>query len=228
MEIARLDHLIYSSIMRSKDGSSTFTETARRAQIVEYAIEAIAELGYHQASVRKIAERVGVAMSVVLYHFGNKDDLVAAIVAELYRSLIDIMLPFVEQETTAAGKLAAHIRAHTSYIATHRSHQLALMEIASNYRSRSGGRLAELGVDLPPATLAELAKLELTTILTSGVENGEFRSLSPDSMGVAVSGAVGNALLKSASDPTFDIHAYGEDLVVAFDLATRAHNETGE
>ena len=61
MEIARLDHLIYSSIMRSKDGSSTFTETARRAQIVEYAIEAIAELGYHQASVRKIAERVGVS-----------------------------------------------------------------------------------------------------------------------------------------------------------------------
>lgn len=206
--------------MRSKESAATFTETARRAQIVECAIETIAELGYHQASVRKIAERVGVAMSVVMYHFGNKDELVAAIVTELYRSLIEIMTPLVEMETTAAGKLAAHIRAHTGYIATHRSHQLALTEIASNYRSRTGGRLDQLSVDLPPAQLAELAKLELETIFTLGIETGEFHALSTESMALAVRSAIGGALLKSTNDPDFDVRAYGEDLVTAFHLAT--------
>ena len=206
--------------MRSK-GEATFTETARRAQIVGTAIEAIAELGYHQASVRKIADRVGVAMSVVLYHFGNKEDLVAAIVTECYRSVIEIMLPLVEAETTAEGKLAAHIRAHASYIATHRSHQLALTEIASNYRSKTGGRLQDLSVDLSPEQLTALAEIELETIITNGVTSGEFRSLDANFMALAVRSAIGGALLQSTVDPDFDVHAYGESLVTTFELATR-------
>ncbi|GAA4400753.1 TetR/AcrR family transcriptional regulator [Tsukamurella soli] len=204
--------------MRS-NRTETFTEIARRAQIVDCAIHTIAELGYNQASVRKIADRVGVAMSVVLYHFGNKDELVAAIVAELYRSLIEVMEPVVDAEATAAGKLAAHIRAHCGYIATHRAHQLALLEIGSNYRSNAGLRLEQLGVD--PAQLAAMSRLELETILTLGVESGEFRALSPVSMATAVRGAIGGGLMKVSTDPGFDVIAYGEDLVVAFELATR-------
>lgn len=206
--------------MRSKH-EPTFTETARRAQIVECAIETIAELGYHQASVRKIAERVGVAMSVVLYHFGNKDDMVAAIVAELYRSLVELMVPAVEAEPTAAGKLAAHIRTHTGYIATHRTHQLALMEIGSNYRSSTGQRLEQLSVDR--SQLADLSKVELETIFQLGLDSGEFRELSPTSMATAVRGAIGGALMRSSADPDFDVRAYGEDIVVAFHLATKHH-----
>ncbi len=218
---AQTDQLLYSSSMRSKLGEATFTETARRAQIVECAIETIAELGYGRASVRRIADRVGVAMSVVLYHFGNKDDLVAAIVAELYRSLIEIMRPVVDAEVTAGGRLAAHIRAHAGYIATHRSHQLALTEIASNHRSRTGKRLNEMIPELDPSQLADLAAIELEAIFRFGLGTGEFRALSPDSMALAVRGAIGSALLTSTSDPDFDIRAYGEDLVTAFCLATR-------
>ncbi|KAA0018911.1 TetR/AcrR family transcriptional regulator [Antrihabitans cavernicola] len=204
--------------MRSKE-DATFTETARRAQIVDVAIETIAELGYHQASVRKIAERVGVAMSVVLYHFGNKDDLVAAIVTELYRSLIAIMTPDMESETTARGKLSAHIRAHVQYIATHRSHQIALMEIGSNYRSSTGERLHQLRVD--PSVLADMSSLELDSILALGVDNGEFRSLSPSFTATAVRGAIGGALMRSMADPDFDVVAYGEHLVTTFEIATK-------
>lgn len=204
--------------MRSKS-APTFTENARRAQIVECAIETISELGYAKASVRKIAERVGVAMSVVLYHFGNKDELVAAIVAELYRSLIAIMAPAVAGESTAAGKLAAHIRAHTEYIATRRSHQAALMEIGVNYRSSTGQRLDQLGVD--PSLLADLASLELDAILQLGVDNGEFRALSPQAMATAIRSAIGGAVAAAAGDPDFDVRAYGEELVVTFELATK-------
>ncbi len=197
----------------------TFTETARRAQIVEYAIETIAELGYREASVRKIADRVGVAMSVVLYHFGSKDELVAAIVTELHRSLLDIMVPAVRAEPTAAGKLAAHIRAHTSYIASHPAHQLALLQIGSNYRGRDGQRLEQLVVDR--TELPELAEVELETIFQLGRDTGEFRELSVVSMATAVRGAIGGGLMRLSADPEFDVRAYGEDLVVAFQAASR-------
>ncbi|MGL5442979.1 MAG: TetR/AcrR family transcriptional regulator, partial [[Mycobacterium] stephanolepidis] len=43
--------MIYTSIMRSKsDREPTFTEVARRDQIVACAIEVIAEVGYPQTS----------------------------------------------------------------------------------------------------------------------------------------------------------------------------------
>lgn len=207
-----------------RSNSPTFTESARRRQIVDCAIESIAELGYHQASVRKIAERVGLAMSNVLYHFGSKDDLVVAIIAELYRSLIGAMLPRVRAEVTASGKLAAHIRAHIDYIASHRSHQVALMEIGSNYRSRSGGRLDEMSVDLPPDELAELAELQLETILQAGIDSGEFRTVSTTSMAMAIRSAIGGAVVGATANPAFDVHAYGEDLVDMFLRASRGES----
>ncbi len=74
--------------MRSEPKKVTFTQSARRAQIVAAAIEVIAEIGWAQTSIRKIADRVGVAMSAVLYHFGTKDNLVDAIVEEMYRSAL--------------------------------------------------------------------------------------------------------------------------------------------
>ncbi|MGH2551254.1 MAG: TetR/AcrR family transcriptional regulator, partial [Thermomicrobiales bacterium] len=51
-----------------EDRPESFTRTARKAQIVACAIDVIAEVGYQQASIRKIADRVGIAMSAVLYH----------------------------------------------------------------------------------------------------------------------------------------------------------------
>src|SRR3954463_1649362 len=119
--------------MRSKQGASaTFTGTARRAQIIDCAIEVIAESGYAQASLRKIADRVGIAMSAVLYHFGSKDNLVDAIVEHMYRTMLVRMVPALDAETTATGKLNAYIRTSVRYFATHRSALLALTSTATN------------------------------------------------------------------------------------------------
>jgi AcrR family transcriptional regulator len=204
-----------------RSNGPTFTESARRAQIVECAIEAIAELGYAQASVRKIAERADVAMSVVMYHFGTKDDLVAAIVSECYRTLIEVMLPAVEAEDTAVGRLTAHIRSHLGYLESHRTHQLAIMEIANNFRGRDGRRLADLDID--PAHHAALARVDLEVIFRFGVQTGEFADVSPDSLALAVRSAIGGALLRTTVDPGFDVAVYGDDLETIF---LRAATET--
>jgi hypothetical protein len=131
------------------------------------------------------------------------------------------MLPTIEADNSARGKLAAHIRGHISYLESHRSHQLAITEIASNHRGRDGRRLADLDID--PTHLADLAKVDLEPIFRLGVASGEFRpDLSPDAMALAVRSAIGGALLRSTTDPDFDVRAYGEDLVLAFHLASRA------
>lgn len=207
--------------MRSRSGQGqTFTNEARRAQIVACAIEVIAEEGYARTSIRKVAQRVGVAMSVVLYHFADKDDLVAAIVTVLYRSAIAMMVPALQAEDSARAKLAAYIRANAAFVQEHRPQHLALIDIGANYRSATGRRLWELDVD--PELLADLAQIDLQTILTDGQRGGEFRRFDAAAMALAIRGALNSVVLEVAQNADFDVLGCAEELVTTFDLATRA------
>lgn len=192
----------------------TFTQSARRAQIIESAIEVIAEVGWAQTSIRKIADRVGVAMSAVLYHFGTKDKLVDAIIEQMSRSALAVVVPAVDAESTAAEKLTAYIRATVGYFDTHRVHLAALSQLASSYRPKDGRSFNELG--LSPALAEELTALDATAILKSGQLAGEFAEFPIDSVAMALSGA-GHALVyKFMREPDFDARRYGEDLVEIF------------
>jgi AcrR family transcriptional regulator len=60
-----------------------YTKTAaRRAEIVRAARDSFAENGFTKASLRDIAERAGITHAGLLHHFRNKDDLLAAVLAE--------------------------------------------------------------------------------------------------------------------------------------------------
>ena len=61
----------------------TFIENARRQQIVAAAIDTIAEVGFAQASLARIAERIGISKGVISYHFAGKDDLVRQVAIEI-------------------------------------------------------------------------------------------------------------------------------------------------
>lgn len=204
--------------MRSND--RTFADNARRSQITLVAIEVIAEIGYAQASIRKIAERVGVAMSVVLYHFKNKDDLVREIVHHAFREALDAIVPALEKETTATGKLRAYIVANVDFLLSHRTQYSAVLDIGMSYRTASGDRMDAIALD--PELLADIARLDLAAILRQGQESGDFRDFDVAHMTTAIQGAVRNGpLLDQAINPNFDMDGYAEELVTLFDLATR-------
>lgn len=197
--------------------AATFTQSARRAQIVAAAIEVIAELGWAQTSIRKIADRVGVAMSAVLYHFGTKDNLVEAIVEEMYRAALSVVGPAVDAESTAANKLAAYIRSSVAYFDTHRSHLTALTQLGTSYQPGGGRPFEELG--LTPELKQQLAVLDPTAILNAGQQDGQFGDFPVASMALALRGAVNAVVDKILREPGFDARAYGEDLVAIFGRA---------
>ena len=204
--------------MRSND--RTFPDTARRTQITLAAIEVIAEIGYAQASIRKIAERVGVAMSVVLYHFANKDDLVREIVHHAFRTTIDAIVPALEMETTATGKLRAYIMANADFLLTHRTQYGVVLDIGMSYRTADGGRMDSIALD--PDLLVGIAKLDLAAILRQGQESGEFRDFDVAHMSTAIQGAVRNGpLLEHALNPNYDLNGYAEEVATSFELATK-------
>lgn len=207
--------------MRS-ERTPTFTEQARRRQIVEGALEVIADQGYPQASLARIAEHIGVAKSVVLYHFTKKSDVVDAVFSEIFARGAATIVPAVNAETAAAAKLSAYIRANVAFVAANRSAAVAMLELVSGYRDADGLRLdqaAAKAVKEHPPT-AELAALDPLTIFTSGVHNGEFRELSPLFMKNILRGALDSAASEYARDPDYDVIGHGEELVAIFHRAT--------
>ncbi len=64
--------------MASKGGSYP-KGVARREQILETALEVIAERGYSGATVRQIAEAVGLSVPGLQHHFGSKEAMLAEV-----------------------------------------------------------------------------------------------------------------------------------------------------
>lgn len=202
--------------MRSEKKTS-FIHSARRAQIVAATIEVIAEIGWAQTSIRKIADRVGVAMSAVLYHFGTRDNLVDAVIEEMYRCAVAEVAPALQAEDTSAGKLAAYIRANIAYFDEHRTHLAALAQLSAGYQPSDGRRFDQLG--MTEELREQLAALDPGPILLAGQRDREFGEFPADSMSVALRGAVNGVVEKILREPDFDARAYADDLVVIFERA---------
>jgi TetR/AcrR family transcriptional regulator, fatty acid metabolism regulator protein len=197
----------------------TFTGRARREQIVASAIEVIAEGGYAQASVAKIAARVGISKSVVLHHFDSKDAIVMAIVMDVATRGARQMLPAMAAAATAMEELAAYIRVNCRFIDENRQDSLAMLDILTSYRSENGQRLDEVlaAGTAPPGD--DLSKLDPVSIFARGVGSGEFPPLSPVLSAVAVRASIDGMVWTLAREPTFDIRGYAEELVTHHERA---------
>ena len=193
----------------------TFIETARRAQIVAAAIDTIAELGYGQASLARIAETAGTSKGVIIYHFGSKDDLIREIVAELSAKGRAYMGPRLEAEPTGAGMLRAYIESNMAFIRENRNHVLAIVEIVFNGRGADGRPLYD------PASRLEGAEA-LRQLLAHFQGTGEFRAdFDPDVMAMAIRAALDAVPPRLARDPQLDIGRYGRELADLFLAAIR-------
>jgi TetR/AcrR family transcriptional regulator, fatty acid metabolism regulator protein len=206
--------------MRSEKGPAgqkdrTFIETARRAQIMAAAIDAIAELGYGQASLARIAERAGTSKGVILYHFEGKDDLIRELVAELSAKGRAFMAPRLDAQPTGAGMLRAYIESNLDFIRENRNHVAAVVEIALNARSADGGSLYDFSISQQGAEA-------LRQLLTYFQGTGEFRAdFDPAVMALAIRSALDAVPTRLARNPGLDLAHYGHELADLFLLATR-------
>lgn len=219
--MADADRLCYFLSMRSENmtggpKNQTFIETARRAQIVAAAVDTIAELGYGQASLARIAERAGTSKGVILYHFAGKDDLVRELVADVVAKAAAYLRPVVSAETTGAGMLRSAILANVAFMREHRNEMIAVAEIARNSRDAAGNRPFD-------SSFLHAAATETARILARFQETGEFRAdFDPAVMAAAIRAAIDAIPARLASDPGLDLDHYGRELANLFDVATRS------
>lgn len=204
------------STVRSKSSPSgrTFADEARRRQLVECAIEVIAEEGFAQASLSRIAQRAGVAKSVVLYHFANKDELVEQVLAAVSAASAEKLPERIAAAGTARDKLRVIIESLVEFIDAHRTHALAALEAGNMMRSLPG-RL-QLAADRKSGRGDDIRQL-----FVEGQQNGEFGDFDTHVMAVMFGQAIDAVALEAALDPDADLAAFAAELVAMFDRATR-------
>lgn len=116
---------------RRAQGEFTFTEAARREQIIGLTIGLIAEHGFRGATLAKIAEAAGLSNAAVLYFFGTKNAVLQSACERVMTNVIEVVSAAVGAATSAREAIDAYVRALVGYMAEHRSHTRAVIEMVT-------------------------------------------------------------------------------------------------
>jgi TetR/AcrR family transcriptional regulator len=145
--------------------------TARKARtgktrnaILEAAEELFAERGFEATRLDDVADDVGIRRAAIFYHFGDKQELYAAVLGEVFRGLA-ADLP---KEGSALERLEASLGGWIEFVA--RRPNVARLIL----REAAGARPGEA----TPFTLAGQATGDwFRRLLHEGIASGEFRPL---------------------------------------------------
>jgi TetR/AcrR family transcriptional regulator, fatty acid metabolism regulator protein len=205
--------------MRSKNVPNdqtrqSFIETARRKQIIECTIETLAEKGYWQTSLDKIAQKAGISKGVILYYFKNKDTLILETAQYIFGLDMEKAHQQMETELTAAGKLNNYIAYNLEFMQKRPKQLKAVVEIITNLRTAEGNLYFDVRSAEP--TLAELEK-----ILKLGQKTGEFRQFDTRVMAISIRGSIDAVAARTAIGESQDVGGQAHELVEIYLRATK-------
>lgn len=134
-------------------------------QIIDAAVITIAENGYHQTQVSKIAKQAGIADGTIYLYFKNKEDILISLFQEKMANFIEKIKEVIAGKQTAAEKIFMMIENHFRILSQNPKlavvTQLELRQSNQELRRRINNVLKEY-LDF------------IEQILRKGVESGEF------------------------------------------------------
>ncbi|KAA0965247.1 TetR/AcrR family transcriptional regulator [Sporosarcina sp. ANT_H38] len=134
-------------------------------QIVDAAVIVIAENGYHQAQVSKIAKEAGVADGTIYLYFKNKEDILISVFREKMAIFVNNVEVILKQDIDTSEKLFRMIDSHFRIL--HEDRHLA---IVTQLELRQSNKELRLRIN---EVLKEYLTL-LDAILKEGIVNGSL------------------------------------------------------
>ncbi len=140
-------------------------EKPKYRQIIDAAIIVIAENGYHQSQVSKIAKQAGVADGTIYLYFKNKEDILISVFDEKMEMFADRLNEIIEKPITASEKLYNMVENHFTVLSADR-HLATVTQLEL--------RQSNLALRLRINAVLKNYLVLLDTILKDGIANGEF------------------------------------------------------
>ncbi|OZC95468.1 hypothetical protein CH275_27255 [Rhodococcus sp. 06-235-1A] len=186
----------------------TFIQNARREQLIECAVDVIAEAGVEKASFVRIAERAGISRGVISYHFGTREELLDGVVQLVYALGEREVGPLVRAARSSREALLEFISASVMFYAAYPRHMKALSAIFATAPTRT--ERSEHGAEM----------LEVHTLLEAGQRSGQFRSFDARIMAMTIRAALDAAVWRVGAGD--DAATLANELRRTFDAATRS------
>jgi TetR/AcrR family fatty acid metabolism transcriptional regulator len=134
-------------------------------QIIEAAVVVIAENGYHQAQISKIARRAGVADGTIYLYFKNKEDILLSVFEEKMAMFVQKINEAAAGKATAAEKLLVLVQNHFQILSEDRC-----LAIVTQLELRQSNKALRFRIN---EVLKEYLQV-IDRILIAGIERGEF------------------------------------------------------
>lgn len=134
-------------------------------QIIDAAVVVIAENGYHQAQVSKIAKQAGVADGTIYLYFKGKEDILIQVFKEKMSVFVENLKDILQEDGTATDKLYKMVENHFRVLYSDK-----LLAIVTQLELRQSNKELRYKIN---EVLKEYLSL-LDEILIKGMKNGEF------------------------------------------------------
>ncbi|ARF58976.1 TetR/AcrR family transcriptional regulator [Streptomyces gilvosporeus] len=192
---------------RRGDGpdAPTFTEQARRRQLIECTIDLISTRGYPATSLSAIAERAGVSKAAVLYHFTSKDNLTRAALDQVMTQFRGYVTERLARAEGPREAVVAYVRAMIGYQQANRRHVRVITEMLLD--DAGGTQLKTPGSHDTGGRWQALADL-----LTEGQKAGVLREFDARTVALAIGGAIDGVIAHWLVHPELDLDAAAAEL----------------
>jgi AcrR family transcriptional regulator len=106
-------------------------EGGSRRLILDHAARLLRGGGYHQTTLREIAEAVGIRKASLYYHFGSKEEIVEAVVNDGVRFVHEAVVAALAaaEGSSPRNRLEAAVRAHLSALHGHGDYTSASIKV---------------------------------------------------------------------------------------------------
>lgn len=169
--------------------------------MIQATIETVAEVGFHKASLARIAERMGIAKGGIIYHFSSRDELVGAALQEVFDRLTRYLLGRLENAPSAREAAWLYVVSLVGYLDGHRDEVRLISEGFTATRS------AESADEQVHTRWSGLADLLDAAVAETGCTGVDTRVLA-----ISVNGGIDALVVEAMRDPGFDLRAAGERL----------------
>jgi len=156
------------------------TNPKRYAEIVDAAAEVFAEKGYHGASTKDIADRLGIQQAGIYYYFKSKDAALAEVCRLGVAGFVERAREIVKSGEPTDIKIRQAIAAHLRPIHKKRNY-VRVFQQERRYLSGDSRKVV--------SKLSRSYELELQGLFADGIQSGALRKdLSPELATLAMLG----------------------------------------
>jgi len=154
-----------------KAKTPTFTEAARRSQILKIALKLFQKQGFDGTSVAEIANEAGVSRGVIFYYFDGKRELGQEVIRENLRDYSHYVQNRVSKKTQAKDQVFEFIDACLDYIDEHRSNYLVYIDTLGRFGSTHEKNNLLIAINQNTRDM-------LTALIEEAQQDGEFTKVS--------------------------------------------------